>query len=289
MNEEYYNLLHKMSKTKDMKFLKENIHKISNNHYYDISKNLNLSEDIALELSHKSPALMRHPNLPLERLEEVLLSDAYRNLGFLYRNYAVSNPNATEELLLKVIEKYSSNENLMTCITINRGLSLKVLLELRRVLGDKLEDKSSYNPFSGLALESSNFEVIQYLIDESMYPIEISENPNLDEHFINSILDKYWGNYGVTLNLAKHKNSTIEHLEKLSKCDYEWTRAKVAFNKKTSSETLEFLQNDPSANVRKHVAKNPNTPLSVLNYLLDDKSKVVKANAIKILESRKQL
>jgi len=280
---EYYELLNKISKTKNMKFVRENLHKIESSHLSRVAENPHLAEDIVLEISLKTPYAMRHPNLPHSRISEVLL-DNPGSYSQVYLNHAVGNPNSSEEFLLEVIEKHSNNTNLLNCMSHNRNMTLPVLLSVIDTLSEFPE--SWYCLTDSLAFEATNQKVMEYLIEENLSIMQLSENPNLDENLIQQILEKHLENDAAMTALAKHKNTTAEQLDMISKSDYEWVKTKVAFNSKTSIETLKRLGFDPSANVRKHIAKNPNTPVELLRYLLKDKSTVVRNNAKKNLEKR---
>lgn len=290
--DEYYELVEKLSKTKDVDLILEYANSRDSAIVRQICQNPLTPTDVLLNIFKNHDELTgrdatSHINFPLNIAEDIV----FRSLSVWIKLETIKHPLFDEPRLLKVIERTAIDNDNDSLLLLNglvenpnfNGKLLNTLCKIRKDAG--FNDYSEWYGLSIILDETNDLTVLQAAIDNEIMLDAVTNNKSTSALMLESIVNSHLNNDYAMLNVSRHKNANTEILEKISHSDYVWARTKVALHKNSSLDTLKYLANDSQASVRKNVAKNKNTPESVLKTLMNDKSKPVRENSIKNLNS----
>ena len=112
--------------------------------------------------------------------------------------------------------------------------------------------------------------------------MELFNNPDMCIEILEEMMNDQ--SHKVRIQVARHKLTTPEMLDRLSKDNNNFVRSFVAINKNIEMKTMLYLSEDPCENVRfRLLAENKNLPIEIIKKLSTDEVKYIKTSALQKL------
>ena len=186
----------------------------------------------------------KNPNTPVETLLKMLDFNYVNRKWFNdVARFIASNPSATPEIMMKIMEKTQDSSGPLIDMAYNENTQDNIL----EIIAKK--------PVEGIKTC-------------------VSMHPNASSGTLEWLAEH--GDPETRVNVARHPNTNDETLELLASDDVDQVKITVINRKNTPRSILRMMQYDDSKYVRISLASNTRTPAGVLEYLAEDSDKEVR-------------
>lgn len=112
--------------------------------------------------------------------------------------------------------------------------------------------------------------------------MELFNNADMCIEILEEMMNDH--SHKVRIQVARHKLTTPEMLDRLSKDNNNFVRSFVAINKNIETKTMLYLSEDSCENVRfRLLSENKNLPIEIIKKLSFDENRIIKASALQKL------